>query len=138
MIKAMGRWVAKGIPQQPLFLMQANAYYDDQCIGVTEKTIKEELVDFDREQRARYKSAGGNLSFISKWISELEHRLDEAASDKTKAQIFSPTLNWVDEVGLISELREFEKRADKDLQSLQKITTSNLTFRGSMRLQVKA
>ena len=26
MIKAMGRWVAKGIPQQPLFLMQANAY----------------------------------------------------------------------------------------------------------------
>ena len=124
MIKEMGRWVAKGIPQQPLFLMLAKAYENDQCIGRTGKTMKEELVDFDREQRARYKSAGGDLSFISKWISELEHRLNEVASDKTKAQIFSQTLNWVDEVGLISYLREFKQRADRDLQSLYMIKDS--------------
>ena len=71
MIKEMGRWVAKGIPQQPLFLMLANAYYNDQCIGRTGETIKKEMVDFDREQRERYKSAGGDISFISRRISEL-------------------------------------------------------------------
>ena len=39
MIKEMGRWVAKGIPPQPLFLMLANAYENDQCMGRTGKTI---------------------------------------------------------------------------------------------------
>lgn len=124
MIGAMEKWVAKGIPQEPLFLLLANAYDYDQSIGRTGNTIKEEMVDYNRKQKERIKSAGGDVNFLSRRVFELENRLNEVASDETKARIFAQTLKWIDEVGLISNLRELQQRASRDGQSLSMIRDS--------------
>lgn len=120
MVEAVNQWMPKVIPQEPLFLILAHAYELDQAFGRTGR-LSDELIDFDKEQNERLKSAEGDVEALGQLVGDLEKKLNEIAADPIRSRIFASTIQQTVRSGLLPQLRALEYNAVLDKKSLMMI-----------------